>query len=322
MNHRLLDILTIRREHESKGEKYFISKYMKGFEPVKSKAGEVLAYKHVIEKKGDKNSILWSSHIDTMHRTRPEVTKQNVYVDDFGTAFVDEASDCLGADTGAGVWLLLEMIANDVAGTYVFHRGEEKGCIGSSGIAEDYPDFLKSFTHAIAFDRRDNVSVISHQSGGRCASDDFCNAFINLLNMNHKIDPNGIYTDTAEYTHLIGECSNISIGYKDEHNSKETLDITYLEALRDRMVSIEWHKIKLPTKRKPESKTPRYNYDYDFFTYEDLMYLDHKQLVKWIKGSDPRDIAYALEDLIAQIGYMQDSYSPYEASHDPEAIPF
>jgi len=140
--------------------------------------------------------------------------------------------------------------------------------------------------------------------------------------MNHKIDPNGIYTDTAEYTHLIGECSNISIGYKDEHNSKETLDITYLEALRDRMVSIEWHKIKLPTKRKPESKTPKWNYDYDFFTYEDLMYLDHKQLVKWIKGSDPRDIAYALEDLIAQIGYMQDSYSPYEASHDPEAIPF
>ncbi len=52
------------------------------------------------------------------------------------------------------------------------------------------------------------------------------------------------------------------------------------------------------------------------------MYLDHKQLVKWIKNTDPRDVAYALEDLIAQIGYMQDAYSPYEALHDPEALPF
>ena len=49
-----------------------------------------------------------------MHNSTPELITQEVFLDTFGTAFVDQASDCLGADDGAGVFLMLEMIDANV----------------------------------------------------------------------------------------------------------------------------------------------------------------------------------------------------------------
>ena len=81
-----------------------------------------------------------------MHNSTPELITQEVFLDTFGTAFVDHASDCLGADDGAGVFLMLEMIDANVEGTYIFHRGEERGGWGSSQIAELHADYIKQFT--------------------------------------------------------------------------------------------------------------------------------------------------------------------------------
>jgi hypothetical protein len=137
--------MTYRREHDSKGEKAFIKKYLKGFNPIKSKTGEILAYSYEVKKKS-KNNILWSCHIDTMHKNQPDIIKQEVYLDQFDIAFVDEKSDCLGADNGAGVFLMLEMIEARIAGTYIFHRGEEKGCWGSSQIANDHEEYPQNLS--------------------------------------------------------------------------------------------------------------------------------------------------------------------------------
>ena len=224
---KLLDIMTYRREHDSKGEQAFIKKYLKGFNPIKNKAGEILAYSYEVKKKS-KNNILWSCHIDTMHRSDPNTIKQDVYLDQFDVAFVDDKDDCLGADNGAGVFLMLEMIEARIAGTYVFHRGEEKGCWGSSQIARDHEDFLKTFTHAIAFDRKGTTSIITHQSGSRACSDKVGLQLASLFGMNYRLDDTGVYTDTAEYTHLIPECLNISIGYANEHTSKESLNVAHV----------------------------------------------------------------------------------------------
>jgi len=318
---RLLDIMTYRREHDSKGEKAFIKTYLKGFKPIKNKTGEILAYSYEIASK-NKNRVLWSCHIDTMHRNQPDVIKQEVYIDPFDVAFVDNKSDCLGADNGAGVFLLLEMIDAGIAGTYLFHRGEEKGCWGSSQIASEYEEYLKNFTHAIAFDRKGTTSIITHQSGSRACSDKLGIQLANLFGMGYKLDDTGVYTDTAEYTHLIPECLNISIGYANEHTSKESLDVSHVMALRDKILSIQWDKITLKKDRKPEPKYSRYGYSYEYgLSYDDLLYMNGEQIKQWAKTASPQEVAYLIQDLVSQIEYYEQGYQM--AYDDPnQEIPF
>ena len=130
--------------------------------------------------------------------------------------------------------------------------------------------------------------------------------------MGFVLDDTGVFTDTAEYVHLIPECLNISIGYQSEHTSKETLDLNYVMALRDKIVSIQWDKIALPVERKPEPR-PTYSFYggsyggyYGDNSYDELMYMSHKQLNKWVDKTSSKQIAYVLEDLIAQVQYLED----------------
>ena len=62
-------------------------------------------------------------------------------------------------------------------------------------------------------------------------------------------DDTGVYTDTAEFTGIIPECTNISVGYYSEHTDKEKLDVIHLQALADRCLRIDWD--GLATKRDP-----------------------------------------------------------------------
>jgi len=307
---KLLDILTYRREHNSDGEKAFIKKYLSHMRKFYDPNGEVIAYVYENHNLECKHNILWSCHIDTMHRSNPTQITQDVYCDTFNIAFVDQSSDCLGGDDGGGVFLLLEMIEANVEGTYIFHRGEEKGCIGSKSMALNHEDFIKQFTHAIAFDRRGTTSIITHQAYGRCASDQFSQHMADLLGMGYILDDGGIYTDTAEYTHLISECSNVSIGYQSEHSHKETLDVNHVLKLRDKMISIQWDQVDLTQERKPQDKfSTRWDYypqDLGSTTFEDLKYLDHRSLLKLVKESDPIDLAIMIEDLINQVAYYED----------------
>jgi hypothetical protein len=319
---KLLDILTFRREHNSEGEEAFIKKYLSNFQTFHDPNGEVIAYVYDNHYRKCKHNILWSCHIDTMHRSNPTQITQEVYCDTFNTAFVDETADCLGGDDGGGIFLLLEMIEADIEGTYIFHRGEEKGCIGSKSMALNHEDFLKQFTHAIAFDRKGTTSIITHQAYGRCASDRFSQHMADLLGMGYILDDGGIYTDTAEYTHIISECSNVSIGYQSEHSNKETLDVNHVLKLRDKMISIEWDQIDLTKEREPQEKISKWDYyypnDIGSTSFEDLKYLDHRSLLEFVKKSDPRDLAIVIEDLISQMAYYEDAINdPYYSNDDP-----
>src|SRR3546814_16306749 len=76
----------------------------------------------------------------------------------------------LGADDGAGLWIMLGMIAAACPGLYLFHRGEEQGCLGSRWIERHTPELLANIDAAIAFDRAGLGDVITHQSYGRTCS--------------------------------------------------------------------------------------------------------------------------------------------------------
>lgn len=269
---RLHEMLRWRRPHGSATEKWWTKKFIVDpysawpiMDPVKQ--DEVWAW--VVSKTrpdGTLPKIMFSSHVDTVHRVegRQKIT-YNISTHSYGK----NDGEPLGADDAAGVWLMLEMIDRDVPGVYVFHRGEERGGIGSSGISDEYDNFLDVFDAAIAFDRRSTYSVITWQGMGRCCSDTFGKALAEGLNnaddgFIYDIDDSGIFTDTANYTDNIPECTNISVGYDDEHTGKETLYLPHLFALRDALPKVNWDALPIERDPKvPETWGSKYGGRYD-----------------------------------------------------------
>jgi len=338
---RLLNILSYRREHNSIGELSFALKYLSQFEPMHNLNGDVIAYRFDNTHPEDKSRVLFSCHIDTMHRSNPDRAFQEVYLDSFSNqVFIDSSDDCLGADDGAGVFLLLEMIDRGVHGAFIFHRGEEKGGIGSRAMVEYHSDWLSTFTHAIAFDRRGTQSIITHQGTCRGASDTCAQFIIDTIGMNHVLDDTGTYTDTREYFGLIPECFNFSIGYDHEHSSREILDVDYLMRLRDRITSIEWGALELPIDREPKYDSfegSYYNDNYYSGSYysiydnpdlDEVLYMDKRELARFIKKSKPEKIADIMSDLInhaleiedhiaqGNSQYARDDYADYYSFND------
>jgi hypothetical protein len=220
----------------SDAEKQFIARFLYPIPGIKrDKIGNLFVLV------GDAPTVLWSSHTDTVHQRSGRQT----VIEEEGCLVVEnpQISNCLGADCTTGVWLMTEMIEAKVPGLYVFHRGEEQGCIGSKYIRNNTPEVLDGIRFAIAFDRRGYDSVVTKQVGGRCASDAFAHSLINAIggevSLPLKPDPTGIYTDTAQYTKLVDECTNLSVGYFHQHTSREYQDVDHLWNLREQLCSID-----------------------------------------------------------------------------------
>ena len=255
---RLIEMLSYKRPHESEGEKAWVKKFITDvYFPHEEHEGNVVIVTDPSSK------TLFSAHTDTVHwEDGPNDAR---YDDGLMIAYKDDNTP-LGADDGSGVWLLLEMIDANVPGTYIFHRGEEKGGIGSRWMRENRKDFLKKFDRAIAFDRRGTDDIITHQGGAECCSQEFAVALGHALNtgshmLKYKPCSSGVFTDTKNYIGLIAECTNLSVGYDREHSPNETQDVEFLLHLRERAVAIDWE--SLPVKREPKEPVyPSYGRGY------------------------------------------------------------
>lgn len=196
-------------------------------------------------KVGENPTTMFTCHLDTASAFNQPVN--HVFVDNF---IKTDGSSILGADDKAGMVVLLNMIESKVSGLYFFFVGEERGCIGSSKLAENWEIFdpKKTITKCVSFDRRGTSSVITEQIYGPCCSIEFATALSRMLNekndnFNYRPDPTGIYTDSAQFTGLISECTNISVGYYNEHSVSEKQDITHLEQLCDVVCKIDWESL-------------------------------------------------------------------------------
>jgi len=168
-----------------------------------------------------------------------------------GDIIKTDGRSILGADDKAGMTILLYMIEKNVPGLYCFFIGEEVGCIGSGLAAKD--DMFKNYDRMISFDRRGTTSIITHQSSSRTCSDDFGKQLAKSYNkhgLSMSIDNTGVYTDSAEFTYVIPECTNISVGYYSEHRKEERQDIGHLIRLAQASTKIDWE--KLVTVRNPK----------------------------------------------------------------------
>jgi len=267
----LLNILTLRRPHGGRNELLVaetILTRLPGLKVYKNKAGYPMAYVYTSD---ETSRTLFTAHLDTVHQN--EATPNPVVYDaEMGWMHKTDGTP-LGADDGAGVWLLYKMAESKVPGTYLFTLGEERGGVGAKWVRDNCQNFLSGFDRAIAFDRRGTTSVITHQGwNGRCCSDDFATMLALELDTHtaptpyphqgYMPDDGGVYTDTAEFTEIIPECTNISIGYEHEHSGNETLDVSYLVSLASAVMKVRWE--GLPVKRDPKKV--------DFSTYGNFGY--------------------------------------------------
>jgi hypothetical protein len=195
---------------------------------------------------------MFTSHLDTADRQQ-KVTKLFSMVEDGEEYIYTDESTILGADDKSGVVVMLYMMTYNIPGLYYFFIGEERGGIGSNALASifDQIDYLKNVKRCISFDRRNYHSVITSQLGRTCCSNEFGNALCDEYNRNGlslSLDNTGIYTDSASFMDDIRECTNISVGYFNEHTGKEYQNITYLKNLCEASVKVNWN--SLPSVRK------------------------------------------------------------------------
>jgi hypothetical protein len=277
----ILAMLRFRRPAGSASEMQFITKFVMPLGAKMDKHG------NWIVQIGDKPSVLWSSHTDSVHI---KDGYQNVDFDGkFITLSVNSKSNCLGADCAAGVWIMSEMIKAKVPGLYIFHFSEERGCVGSRAIAEKEPSRLAGIQSAIAFDRKGIDSVITHQRQ-RCCSDAFGDSMRAQLPGRYKLDPTGVLTDTKIYMPLVPECTNLSVGYYNEHQPHEALDVGHLIELRNFMLKIDASKFAIerdPKAKPPKPKNKGGGYGYPFGS-------------RFLRREDTiRDLVYWNSDIVA-----------------------
>ena len=241
----LAEMLTYKRPAYSISEQQFIERYI---DSVPNMQMDPYGNRYLFL--GDHPSVMFSCHTDTVHSSEG---RQKVYYDALRNELFKADTDCLGADDGVGVWIMLNLLKAGVPGLYYFHQAEEIGGQGSEYVASEYGDVLADIQFCIAFDRRGNSDVITHQAGGRCCSDEFAQDFAVMLNVagatKYKPSSNGVFTDSASYTHLISECTNLSVGYYSEHSKHEYVNLTELETLMSALLAIDW--TQLIAYRKP-----------------------------------------------------------------------
>lgn len=233
------------------------------------------------------SKTLFVSHLDVVANQKLKVNK--IWYNKDGHEMVKtDGMTILGADDKTGIAIMLNMIDANISGTYYFLIGEEVGTVGSGLLYKEKGELLSSFNRCIAFDRKSYGSIINRQMGEYCCSDEFVNSLVGEFSkygMDFKSDSYGVWTDSALFMGIIPECTNISVGYFNEHHYEEEQDITYMLQLADVATKIDWE--NLPTVRTKKTfdteepnedseilgdKIPLYKLQNDFNKIDDLIY--------------------------------------------------
>jgi len=265
-----LDMLQYKRPEGSKTQRKFCQKYL---EPVFGKPDAVGNY---ILRVGNPK-IAYMSHHDTVH-SGAGYQKVSIYKEFAKTA----NANCLGADCTTGIYIMLRMIAAGVEGLYIVHAAEEVGCKGSSYIASQTPQVVAGIDVAISFDRYGYSSIITHQCGIRTCSDAFATSLEAAVDLGYTVDTGGVYTDSNEYTHLIPECTNVSVGYFDQHRSIEQQDLRFMDEVADAFINADMSNLVIA--RNPVDTWS--DNDYDYFEDSDL---------ESVVANNPKSVAKLLQ---------------------------
>lgn len=298
--------------------------------------------KHLVDYK-----TLFSCHLDTMHTDREVDKLFNLHsvtsgpADDQGKIFAcswnekkkEYEEEVLGADDKLGVFICIKMIEANIPGLYVFHVGEERGGVGSEYIKKNTPELLKGLNRAIAFDRMNYTDIIDWQRGGNCCSKKFGEALAEALNselklpaLKYKSGIIGSFTDTANYRELIPECTNISVGYFNQHSKQEHFDEFFLQhQLLPAILKVKWE--ELPTDRDHTKATNIVHYTSHKHTttvvHETKKTRESKKFIlrTVTKGEDGSDVVtYKVIDRLYNVGYIWNPNKGLDPSVDTSTL--
>lgn len=301
----LVEMLTYCRPEGSLAQELFCKRYLR---PAMGTPDMYGNYTKII---GDSPTVCFAAHHDTVHwfsgMQRVEVSGDIVVLPK------NTPSSCLGADCTTGVWLILGMIEEGIEGVYVVHAGEEIGCVGSIKLVASAPKWFDHVQSIISLDRYGTESIITHQMSTRTASDAFAISLGSILDLPLlRPDDGGSYTDSNEYRAIIPECTNLSVGYYDQHTRNETQDLWFADVLLERMIDAKWDELII--ERIPEEDTWEYDmydqwgtgygrydnkkyksqFDWDYKA-EDKEEEEHDMLIRFLKKY-PVEVAELLSD--------------------------
>lgn len=297
-------IMGYRRQYRSQGIAHFAQEWLeptlsrivsslteRGYTVAEQTLGTEYGYKNYcfdVSKDEQLSTTLYVAHYDTVDRdiTQPTYKYENgkaiqvasnvaepVYktvLTDHNRAYLADDSDanCLGADDGAGLAVMLHLMNSGVIGGYCFTTGEECGGIGADEVLKVFPNYLTQYTRSIEIDRRGTSEIIYAQGVGDCASQTFTNWLCEKLDMGHKPSDLGSYTDVATFAEVIAENVNIASGYVEAHSSNEQVDLAYLDKLGERLVAVASELEQAPTERKAGDFGLQAYYGYDWTGYK------------------------------------------------------
>lgn len=143
-----------------------------------------------------------------------------------------EGGGILGADDGAGVYIMAKMIEANIPGVYLFTMDEEIGSKKGINLLD-----TRGAEYAIAFDRRGQTDLCIAQMGEKLASYHFGEQIAKAFGFEMC---RGIYTDNFNLKGKVTEIVNLSVGYMDEHTERESLDLVYLEEMTKKCLEFDW----------------------------------------------------------------------------------
>lgn len=272
----------------------------------------------------EQSDVAFTSHLDTVARLNSRPPK--VKMTNGGVLYVGnpDVADCLGADCGAGIYLMLEMLEAGIPGRYCFFLDEEVGCEGSSASKKDQTGFWTGVKAMISFDRRGD-GVITKQRFSQCCSDTFALELAKRLGRGPEHLQSGVYTDSAEFTGIIPECTNVGVGYNFEHTPDETLDLNILGALLQRCLD-PWTFRELPIERDPAVATDPWGiqwgaasaqqYPFDLpekedpdllLAFREVSQLSKEQLIQWVLAKPEKAAEYIM--IFSDYGFKEEIIS-------------
>lgn len=157
------------------------------------------------------------AHLDTVFKAPPK----NIYYDRVKNVMI--SPEGLGADDRAGVYAITQILKSGFRPTVIFTTDEEMGGIGATVLTKDFPKAPTDLKYIIELDRNGSCDCVFYS----CDNPQF----------EEYVETFGFITEFGSFSDISVICPewkvagvNLSIGYKNEHSTSETLHIGHMIA--------------------------------------------------------------------------------------------
>lgn len=184
-----------------------LAQYLKG------KYKKVIVEKEYIVAVGD-IPVALVAHMDTVFYNQPS----EIYYDQ--RKAIMWSPDGLGADDRAGIFAIIQIIADGYRPSIILTTDEERGGLGAQALAKKKCP-IKSLRYMIQLDRRGSNDCVFYQ----CANGKFIK-YIETFGFSEAV---GSFSDISFLMPVWQVCGvNLSIGYREEHSVSETLNVHWM----------------------------------------------------------------------------------------------